>query len=198
MWKPLLEERIRCIESLNEDDLNTYIYNICVAYFDEGCDDIPIQHPKIWGKVLAQWSDEISSNNEKYMLWAFKATCFKDVYKLVGLDPSQLLERVIESNSAHYEAKQLLVLHHIDTLDFALHELPTGLVVEEKACLFAINRCESLIAENPELVTCKNRFGGDFNHYKNLYFAWGEYREKEIQEDFFTWFGKQNITSCLN
>jgi hypothetical protein len=188
LWKPLLEERVCHFESLSGDDLKEYIYDICVEYFDNGCDDIPLQHPKIWEKVLVQWSDEILSNNEKYMLWAFKATCFKDVYKLVGLEPSQLLERILKSNSGHYQAKQLLVLHHVDTLDFALHELPTGLVVEESVCLNAINRCESLIAETPELVACKNRFGCDFNYYKKMYFSWGEYKEKGIQEDFFAWF----------
>ena len=188
LWKPLLEERVRHFESLNGEDLKEYIYELCVGYFDNGQQQLPLQHPKIWEKVLIQWSSEIELNNEKYMIWAFKATCFKDVYKIVGLEPSLLLERILQSNSENYEAKQLLMLHHIDTLDFALHELPRGLVVEEKTCIDAIKRCDTLISDTPELAACKNRCGGDFEHYKKMYFAWNEYKSKGLEEDFFTWF----------
>lgn len=187
-WKPLLEKNIRAFESMQGKTLKIEIHEMCVAYFDKDCIGIPIQHPRIFEKVLAQLIDEINLDNEKYLLWAYKAIGLKDVYKTIQIEkPEQLLERAIELNPNNYEAKNLLMLEYIDSLDFALHELPHGLRLGESICINLIQHCEKLIDKNPELSDVKTRFGGNFEHYKSLYFSWIEYQEKEIKEDFFQW-----------
>ncbi|ODC03841.1 hypothetical protein BFW38_10085 [Terasakiispira papahanaumokuakeensis] len=188
LWKPLLENKISYLESLQGEQLKLEIHNLCVEYFDHGCTTIPIQHPKILSKVLNLWADEIALENEQYLLWAYKAIGFKGIEDIIGLEkPEHLLDTILQSNPDHDEAKALMFLSQIDALDFALHELPHGLLLNESVCLAAIARCESLIAEKPELADCKTRFGGDFNHYKRLYFSWIEYKNAGIQEDFFQW-----------
>ena len=191
-WKPLLEKNICHFESLQGERLKVEIHEMCIEYFDNGCTKIPIQHPRILAKVLDQWADEIASNNEKYLLWVYKAIDFKDVHKIVQLEnPKQLLEKVLGLNPDNYEAKKLLLLNRINALDFALHELPNGLVLNESVCINAIEMCEKILAENPELGGYKTRFGGNFDYYKNLYFSWIEYNETGFEEDFFQWFNKK-------
>lgn len=185
-WKPLLEKNICHFESMQGEQLKVEIHEMCVEYFDKGCIAIPIQHPRLFDKVLVQWANEIALDNEQYLLWAYKAIGFKDVYQIIQpKEPEQLLERVLELNPDNYEAKRLLFLNHIDALDFALHELPNGLVLDESVCIDLIQRCKSSIDESPELADVKTRFGSKFEDYKNLYFSWIEYKEKGIQRDFF-------------
>lgn len=189
-WKPLLEKNLRCFQTLESEALKEAIHDVCVEYFDEGRHEIPIQHPTIWEKVLVQWAQELSLNNEQYMLWAYKASNYKGVHKLVGADTSYLLDEILKFNPEHFEVKKLLLLHHVDLLDFALHELPIGVLLDDSVCMESIKCCESLIAGTPELADSQNRFGSRFNQYKELYLAWKEYKATKISEEFFSWFEK--------
>lgn len=187
-WKPLLENKILYFETLQGERLKLAIHDMCVKYFDHGCIEIPIQHPRIFTKILDQWADEIALNNEQYLLWVYKAIGFKGVFDIIQLEqPEHLLDKILKLNPDHDEAKKLVFMNQIDALDFALHELPHGLVINESACLDAIERCECLIAEKPELADCKTRFGGDFKYYKTLYCSWAEYKRTGVREDFFQW-----------
>ncbi|EHU9474522.1 hypothetical protein KZY47_004498, partial [Vibrio vulnificus] len=131
-WKPLLDKNITQFESLSGESLKLEIHKLCTEYFDRKCNEIPIQHPKILEKVLSQWSMEISLNNDVYLLWAYKAQGFNGVCKILDEQiirkPELLLEKVLVLNPGNLEAKKLLLLHHLDALDFALHELPHGLL----------------------------------------------------------------------
>ncbi|BDU35745.1 hypothetical protein [Vibrio nigripulchritudo] len=190
-WKPLLDKNIAQFESLSGELLKLEIHELCTEYFDRRCSEIPIQHPKILEKVLSQWSREISLNNEVYLLWAYKAQGFNGVCKILDAEithkPQLLLEKVLVLNPNNLEAKKLLLLHHLDTLDFALHELPHGLVLSESACNNSIECCEKLLDNNPEMAGTKTRFGLGFHYYKTIYFSWLEYQRKEIKADFFEW-----------
>lgn len=190
-WKPLLDKNITQFESLSGESLKLEIHKLCTEYFDRKCNEIPIQHTKILEKVLSQWSMEISLNNDVYLLWAYKAQGFNGVYKILDEQiirkPELLLEKVLVLNSGNLEAKKLLLLHHLDALDFALHELPHGLLLSESACIHSIECCGKLLANNPEIAGTKTRFGLGFHYYKTMYFSWVEYQKKGIKEDFFEW-----------
>lgn len=190
-WKPLLDKNITQFDSLTGELLKLEIHELCTEYFDHRCSEIPIQHPKILGKVLSQWEKEISLNNEVYLLWVYKAQGFNGICKILSEEfirkPQLLLEKVLVLNPDNLEAIKLLLLHHLDALDFALHELPHGLVLSESACIRSIECCEKLLANNPEMADTKTRFGLGFHYYKTMYFSWVEYQKKGIKEDFFEW-----------
>lgn len=185
-WKPLLEERINEIESLNEHELRNYIESLCTAYFDEGL-KIPIQHPQIWEKILENWKENLKSPDVKHLLWAYKAHFHRDVYQLLGMEDYEILDKVIEISPGHKEAERLIFKNRLDMLDYAIHELPRGLLIDESICLSAIERCENMARMNPELLTCRSRFNIDLAYYKKVLFSWLEYESSNIQQDFYEW-----------
>ena len=185
-WKALLEKNICLLESMQGEQLKEAVYHICVAYFDK-CAAIPILHPRILKIILIQWREEIALNNEQYLLWAYKAIGNNEVYKIVQVKkPVQLLEKILVLNPNNYEAKTLLLLNYMNSLDFALHELPHGLVLNESVCIDLIEKAQRLIDEDPELAAGKTRFGANFEYYKKLYFDWIEYRDKNLINGFNT------------
>lgn len=186
-WKALLDEKICLLEAMQGEQLKAAVHDMCVAYFDKNCTAIPIAHPRILKIILAQWREEIALNNEQYLLWAYKGMGINGVYDIVQLKkPAQLLHRILVLNPNNQEAKKLLLLDYLNSLDFALHELPHGLVLNESVCIDLIEKAQQLIDENPELAEGKTRFGANFKYYKKLYFDWIEYRDKHLINGFNT------------
>lgn len=186
-WKPLLEEQLINFTSLDGEELQKYIEDLCIEYFDNDCHEIPIQHPKIWTVVLNQWSTKLESNDTQYLMWAYKAISFDGVYSLMELDPKEILIRILEVEPENNEVKALLFQEHLNTLDFALHELPTGLVVDRRVCEDIIVSCERMVKDMPELKFLTSRFNCDYETYKNTFFSWCEYIDRNIKIDFYEW-----------
>jgi len=190
LWKPKLNELINKIEALKNKELEKYLNLLCEAYFDYNL-EIPIAHPTIWSRVLRQWENNISCLDVKNLMWIYKAYNYNNVYELFNVEPYQILEKVLELESSNEKAEELLFLGKLDTLDFALHELPTGLVMDKEVCIKCIDYCELKIQKNKKLSNIKTRFNLDFVYYKNLFFYWQEYKVKNIKEDFFEWIRAQ-------
>ena len=186
LWKPKLDELISRIEDLKGKELENYLNLLCEAYFDYTL-EIPILHPTIWSKILIQWENNISTLDVKNLIWIYKASTYKDVYKIFNFEPDQILENALELEPHNKEVKELLYLYKLDTLYFALHELPTGLVIDKEVCIRDIKECELMIKENKEFSNLRTRFDLDFEYYKNLFYAWQEYKLKNIEEDFYEW-----------
>jgi len=187
IWKPLLEENLNKIESLPKSERNEFLLNFCVEHFDNNNLDLPIQHPKIWKEVLELWKVELTKNEERTLFWIYKSISYKDVYKTFKLNPEEILKKILASDSKNIEALTLLFKEKIETLDFATHELPTGLVIDEKVCLSIISECEEMINTTPKLVECKSRFNLDFYNYRHLFYSWIEYRDNNIKTEFNKW-----------
>ena len=187
LWKPLLDERIRHISSLKGKDEEEYIEELCVEYFDNEMYKIPIQHPEIWKRVLDLWSRNVDDNDERYLLRILKAISYDGVYKILMLDPVEILERVLTINPYNQAAEKLLYKEYLDQLDFALHELPSGLLAEEEQCSKVIERCESMVRINPELVESTSRFNVGLEHYKKVFYGWLEYKNSNSKEEFCDW-----------
>lgn len=186
LYKSKLDARIEHIESLQPQELEVYLERLCEAYFDDHL-DIPITHPTIWSKVLQRWQQNRSSLDTKNLIWIYRSSTYPHVYNLLELEPHQILEKILILDPDHAEAQRLLFLEKLDTLDFALHELPRGLVLTKETCLESIEYCEKKIMENPDLRHIHTRFDLDFEYYKHLFYDWQTYQEQNIQEEFFQW-----------
>ena len=182
LWKAELNERIKRVESLEGEKLEKYLNLLCEAYFDYEM-EIPIYHPAIWSKIIKRWEKDILHSDVKQLIWMYKANISTSFH----LESFQILEKILELDPNHKEANELLFLDKLDTLDFALHELPRGLLVDKKICIEYINYCESKIKEDVNFSKIRTRFNLDFYYYKNLFFYWEEYQKEKIQEDFFKW-----------
>ncbi|WP_444946560.1 hypothetical protein ACJJIP_07505 [Microbulbifer sp. VTAC004] len=187
VWKPLLSKQLEEIKSLNKEDLNDYLLEICKLHFDVGL-NIPVEHPNIWPQILELWKCKLDNPDEKIFLWLFKAKLYKDAYLLCSGEPKELLESALTINPESKEAKKLLFIENLDLLDFAMHSLPCGLHLEVDTCKSAISECEQMLVKNPELKIYKTRFNIGFSHYKEMFFAWLEYQEKGIKLEFFDWY----------
>lgn len=195
IWKPLFEKRLENIESLSGIKLQEYVEALCSAYFEHNRKEIPIQNPQIWDKVLEIWSLKLKSPDVRHLLWIYKAFSFKGVYNLLKLEPKDIIEKVLEITPNHAEAEQLLFAEHLNLLDFALHHLPTCLVVEESVCVATIKKCEMMIGQNPELLSCETRFNLNYTHYKKMFDSWVEYKNCQIKEDFFERIEQKKLTN---
>jgi hypothetical protein len=192
-WKPLLAERVKHISSLDEEEKNEYLNNLCHYYFDLDKTEIPIQHPAIWDAILEIWKVNLSWNDDKLLLWLVKALSssngsFKGAYLLLNKDSRDILRRIIELNPAQKEAKKLLLNEHLHTLDFAMHSIDTGMVLERAVGEEAIAECALILSDEPSLKNCKSEFGGNFEYYKNRFLAWYEYSKEDTKLDFDDWY----------
>lgn len=196
IWTLKLNERVRHITSLNEEALERYVEALFTTYFDRGQHTIPIQHPVIWNKVLPVLSRKVKEGSPKYRLWAYKAYGFAGVFKLMGNDPKQILRNILEEDNGNSEACQLLMEDILNSLDYAMHELPDVLLVKEDVCLAMIAECRGLIANNAQLDLCKSRFGLDLGYYQHVLHAWIEYCSVAREGDFDDWLESQGNSKC--
>ncbi len=195
-WKALLAERGSYIDSLNDNEKVEYLNNLCHCYFDLDETEIPIQHPEIWNKILELWREQQIWNNSNLLFWLAKSLTstkgnFRGAYLLLSKDPDDILRRIIELNPNHTKAKKLLVEQNINVLDFAMHSIDSGMLIEKWAGDEAIAECEALIKSEPSLKSCKSRFGGDFEYYKSRFLAWYVYSKEESELDFDEWYEQQ-------
>lgn len=186
LWKTELNEQIDKIESLRDEELGEYLDLLCELYFEHNV-KIPILHPKIWSKIIKQYKDNISNLNIQKLFWIYEVYTYPDVCKLFDLGSHQILKRILELDPTNKRAKELLFLEKLNTLDYALHELPRGLVVDKKVCIECIDYCEQKIQKDKSFSKIKTRFGLDFKYYKDMFLYWEEYQTNNIKEDFFKW-----------
>lgn len=196
-WKPLLEQRIAALHAINSDEMPSYIDGLFRAYFDDGHADIPLQHPAIWRLGLDRLTEGINSESPEHLIWAFKARSFQGVWEILpeqarSENPRTLLQRVLELVPHHQTARELLFLDYLDALDFAQHELPDYLCVDEDVCTSMIQACEALLTESPALANVKTRFGGGFEHYRAIHEGWLRYQDSKPDMAFFDWLAAQH------
>ena len=189
-WKPIFEENLRKLDSLSGEELDSYLYALCEAYFDFEL-NIPIENPKIWSKILKQWQSKVNEPDVKLLMWVNRAFSFNGVYKLFQMEPIEVLEKIIEIDPNNNEAERLIFLDRLDLLDFAMHHLPSSLVIDESVCYKAIERCDNMLKKAPNLSSCKTRFGGDFYYYKKMFLGWLKYKSQDINQDFYEWLNEQ-------
>ncbi len=172
-WKVLLDERLAQIDQLGADELELYLDRICHGVLDEKI-DIPLQHPRIWRRILSLWQDRLAvqPEHEQTLLWLVKAISFDGAYLILKTDPDDILKGILQRNPEQKEAQQLLFLSHLDSLDFALHELPHGLLIRADICVQLVDECEALIKTNPDLMECKTRFNLDLTYYRSTLNEW--------------------------
>lgn len=192
-WKTLLAERVSYIDSLDVDEQVEYLNSLCHSYFDLDETGIPIQHPDIWNKILKIWREANIWESSIYLFWLAKALTstngsFKGAYLLLNKDPNDILRRIIALDSNHVEAKKILFEQHLHTLDFGMHSIDSGMVIEKHVGDEAIEECEKLIEIDPNLRDCKSRFGGDFDYHKSRFIAWYEYSKEQSELDFDEWY----------
>lgn len=192
-WKALLEERINYIASLSKDERVKYLNNLCHDYFDLDKTDIPIQHPYIWDQILEIWREKQIWDDSTSLFWLAKALTstkgnFQNAYLLLNKHPVDILKRIISLEPDHFNAKKILFECHLYTLDFAMHSIDSGMLINKNVGDRIIAECEELIKSEPNLKSCKSTFGGDFEYYKNRFLAWHEYSKKETELDFDDWY----------
>lgn len=172
-WKVLLDERLAQIDQLGADELELYLDRICHGVLDEKI-DIPLQHPRIWRRILSLWQERLAQNpeHEQTLLWLVKAMGFNGTYKILQVDPDDILKGILQRNPSQNEAQRMLLKSHLDSLDFALHELPHGLLIRADICRQLVAECEQLIQANPDLAECKTRFNLDLNDYRSTLNEW--------------------------
>ncbi|MET1080478.1 MAG: hypothetical protein ABWY06_20905 [Pseudomonas sp.] len=187
-WKPLLAEQLGYIADLGEKEKKVYLEELCHQYFDLGKTQIPIQEPAIWDAILVLWKDRLSWNDEQLLLWIVKSISFKGTYQLLEKDPRELLRRILALNPGKLEAKTLLFEELLDILDFAMHSIDTGMLIDKSVGEAVICECEVLLAGEPDLKLCKTRFGGDFAYYKNRFLAGYDYSRVETDLSFDEWY----------
>jgi hypothetical protein len=194
-WKPLLEERVAALNERSELERDRCIESLLHAYFGEGETDLPIQHPPIWQHALRQLSIGVRSERPNYLLWAFKAKQFQGVWDLLPEDakkkPESLLKQIVEIDPSIKEARELLFLHYLDTLDYAQHELPSRLLVDAEICSGLVEECDAMLREFPELEKMKTRFGRKFGDYQRVHNGWLEYQALAPEVSFYDWLSKQ-------
>ncbi len=192
-WKPVLAERLKYISGLEDKKKKDYLLNLCHYYFDLDKNEIPIQHPEIWNSILEIWKEELSWDDEKYLYWIVKALSFsggsfKNAYLLLNKDSSDILRRIIELNSDHFEAKKLLLKDNLYVLDFAMHSIDSGMLINRDAGVEVITESEALLAGEPRLKSITSTFGGSLEYYKNRFLAWYEFKKEDTDLDFDDWY----------
>ncbi len=192
-WKPVLAERLKYISGLEDQKKKDYLLNLCHYYFDLDKTEIPIQHPEIWNSILEVWKEELSWDDEKYLFWIVKALSFsggsfKNAYLLLNKDSSDILRRIIELNPDHFEAKKLLFKDNLYVLDFAMHSIDSGMLINRDAGVEAITESEALLAGEPRLKSITSTFGGSLEYYKNRFLAWYEFKKEDTDLDFDDWY----------
>lgn len=172
-WKALLNERVASIDQLSTDERASYLDRLCSAVFDDQ-QAIPIEHPVIWCHILTRWQERLTQNpeHEQTLLWLVKAMGFNGTYKILQVDPDDILKGILQRNPSQNEAQRMLLKSHLDSLDFALHELPHGLLIRVDICRQLVAECEQLIQANPDLAECKTRFNLDLNDYRSTLNEW--------------------------
>jgi len=186
-WKSLLDERFKYLESLDNISKKKYIHDICCEYFNNGHTDIPIQNPRIWNHVIAEWKSKLPNKSVQHLIWAFKAISFKGVYTILNIDSKEILGLILSIEPDNEEARKLFFQVNLNSLDFAMHELPCALVIDEDVCFSIIRECDAMLELTPSLSACITRFNGDYTHYRSKFLSWIEYEKKGIEIDFYKW-----------
>lgn len=181
-----LLERVAEIEKMDLNDREQYLDSLIRLNFDQGF-NVPIQDPRIWKFILGLFRKKKEDLDPDYSVFLCNFSGAKGVYEIIGMEPHELLERTLKIKGKNENVAKALVLNYIDTLDFALHELPHALIIDREVCVGIIKRLTVLLLEYPKLKTVKNRFKGDADLYIKLFEKWDHYESKDSNIRFEEW-----------
>lgn len=181
-----LLERVAEIDKMALNDREQCLDSLIRLNFDEGF-NFPLQDPRIWKFVLELFRKKKEELDPDYSVFLCNYYGAKGVYEIIGMEPSELLELTLKIKGKNENVAKALVLDYIDTLDFALHELPHALIIDREVCVGLIKRLTALLLEYPKLKTVKNRFKGDAELYIQLFEKWDHYESKDSDIRFEEW-----------